>query len=286
MAESPWVADVTDATFQEQVIERSRDRPVVVDFWAPWCGPCRTLGPVLEALAAEKDCGFFLAKVNTDENQELAASFQVNGIPAVFAIRDGKLVDRFTGVMPEADLRKFLDGLAPTEAETLAAGARDLEGRDPAAAQFAYRQLFAADPADPAARVGLARVLLASPGNEAEVEQLLAPVEVGEHADEAARLKLVIKLRDTPHADADLAAARSTAAADAESGDARYRLGRILAARGEYVPAMDELIAAADRDKKLGGSAVRELMVHIFNVIGARSPTADDYRGRLRDLLY
>jgi putative thioredoxin len=285
MAGSPWVVEVTAANFEQHVVEQSRQRPVVVDFWAEWCGPCRTLGPVLERLAAEGEGRFVLAKVNTDESPELAQAFQVNGIPAVFALRDGQVVDYFEGVRPEEEVRRFLDGLAPSTEAEAAADALELEGRDPKAAEFAYRQMFAANPDDPAARVGLARVLLAGEGKEAEAAELLKPVRSGDDA-EADRLRLVVKLREPVHADADLAAARTAVSANPEDAEARHRLGRVLAARGEYLPAMDELLAAAERDKALAGSAVREAMVDIFNVIGPQSPEAVEYRGRLRNVLY
>ena len=286
MAASEWVIEVTSATFQEQVVERSKERPVVVDFWAPWCGPCRALGPLLESLAAEKNGEFLLAKVNSDENPDLAAAFQVNGIPAVFAIRAGQLVDRFEGLLPEDQLRAFIDRLAPSEAEVKAADALGLEGRDPAAARAAYQDLLRANPDDPVARVGLARVLLAADGNEGEAATLLTGITIGDHAAEADRLRTVIKLRDVPHADADLATAERTADASPEDAQAKYALGQLLAARGDYIPALDALVAAAELDKTLGKAAVRELMVDVFTIIGTRSPEADDYRGRLRNLLY
>ena len=282
MAASQWVIDATSDTFQTDVIDRSHELPVVIDFWAPWCGPCRALGPVLEKLAAEKSGGFLLAKVNTDENPDIAQAFQVNGIPAVFGIRDGKLVSRFEGVLPEDEVRKFLEGLAPTESENALGQAKELESRDPKAALAVYRQLFGDQPDDPAVRVGLARVLLATGGSEAEIESLLGPVDVGEPAEEAERLRIVMKLRSVPHGDSDLAKAKAAG----PSAEALLQLGRVLAARGEYLPAMDELLKAAEEDKQLGGTDVKELMVQIFNVIGARSPEADDYRGRLRNLLY
>jgi putative thioredoxin len=278
----PMALDVTDASFETDVVRRSEEVPVIVDFWAPWCGPCRTLGPVLEKLATEKNGGFLLAKVNTDEHPDLAQAFEVSGIPAVFGIRDGKLVNRFEGVLPEDEVRKFLDSLAPTEAENALGRAGELEKNDPQTAVAAYRQLFGEKPDDPVVRVGLARVLLAVGGHDAEVESLLAPVDAGEAAEEAERLKTIMSVRAIPHADADLAQAKA-AGATAES---LLHLGRVLAARGEYLPAMDELLKAAEEDKKLGASVVRELMVQIFTIIGARSPEADDYRGRLRNLLY
>jgi putative thioredoxin len=280
MADSPWVIEVTADTFQQEVIEKSHEVPVVVDFWAPWCGPCKALAPVLERLAAEKAGAFVLVKVNTDEEQELPAAFGVNGIPAVFAIKDGKLADRFEGALPEAQVRQFIEKLLP--GATPAEDPREAEARDPAAALFTYRERFAANPDDPAARVALARVLLATPGNEAEAAALLTPVDSGDELAEAERLKAVIALRETPHTDADLAAARA-AATDAAT---RVPLAAVLAARGEYVPAMDALIAAAEDDTALGRGPVRELMVRIFTAIGARSPEADDYRGRLRNLIY
>jgi putative thioredoxin len=286
MANSPWVIDITAATFQQQVIERSRELPVVMDFWAPWCGPCRALGPILERLAAEMNGRFLLAKVNTDENQDLAAGFQIEGIPAVFAIRDGKLVDRFEGLLPEDQVREFINRLVGEAAPDPAADALTLEGRDPAAAQRAYREALAAKPDDEAARIGLARVLLASPDHEAEAADLLRPIEVGELAGEADRLRTVIKLREAPHGEAELAAARANVAANPESAEAYLQLGRVLAAGGEYTLALQALLDAAARDRALGTSAVRELMVEIFTVIGPRSPEADEYRRRLQNMLY
>lgn len=279
-----WVVEGTAENFQQVVIEGSRERPVVVDFWAEWCRPCRMLAPLLEKLAAEKDGGFLLVKVNTDEHPDLAQAFQVEGIPAVFAVRDGQIADHFTGLMPEEQLREFIDSLGapagpkePTELEK----ATELEATDPGAAGAAYRAMLAESPDDPAARVGLARVVLAQPGREAEARALLTGVEFGDFAGEAHRLNAILNLRDVPHTDADLAAAQSVTTAEGKIG-----LAKVLAARGEYVGAMDVLLAVADDDRQLGRTTVRELMLKVFEVIGPRSPQADEYRRRLQNLLY
>jgi putative thioredoxin len=286
MATSQWVMDVDAKDFQDQVITQSSQRPVVIDFWAPWCGPCRALGPKLEALAIEKNGGFLLAKVNTDDNPELAQAFQVSGIPAVFAIRDGKLVDQFTGVIPNEEIRAFIDRLIPTETDKELQKALELESRDPTAATKIYRTLLNGNQNDPAARVGLARLLLAAKGNEIEAKNLLTGVSFDDHIHEATRLRTILHLREVPHSDADLLAARNAATAVPKDAAGQYALGAVLAARGEYAPALDSLLAAAENDRTLGREKVRELMLKIFEVIGPRSPEADQYRKKLQLMLY
>ena len=286
MADSSWVIDVTGETFQEQIVDRSKEVPVVVDFWAPWCGPCRSLGPLLERLANEKPGRFLLAKVNTDENQELAQAFQIEGIPAVFAIKNGQVVDQFTGVLPEDQLRGFLDRITGNAPPDPLALALELEGRDPAAAIAAYREMLTADAANPAARVGLARVLLAKPGNEADAANYLHGIDPGDHMTEIERLKTILKLREVPHTDEFLEKAMSDVNKDGENAEAKLQLGRVLAARGDYSTALEFLLAAAELDRTLGRGAVREVMVDIFTIIGPRSPESDDYRNRLQSMLY
>ena len=241
--------------------------------------PCRRLAPMLEALAVEKDGGFLLAKINTDENPDLAQSFQVEGIPAVYAVRDGKMVNSFTGVLPEADLRRFIDDLGgpsepaePTPLETALA----LEGRDPPAAVTAYRAMLADAPDDPAARsgVGPRSARRPRPGSGRRPACLRASSSATSRT-KAKRLTTLIELRATPHADADLAAANSAAGAEG-----KVTLAKVLAARGDYAAAFDSLLAAAEDDQQLGRTAVREFMLKLFEVIGPRSEQADDYRRR------
>ena len=122
--------DVTEATFEQEVVERSRQVPVVVDFWAEWCGPCKQLTPALEKAEAERQGSVVLAKVDVDANQRLAAAFQVQGIPAVKAFRDGKVVDEFVGALPPAKVEAFFDGLAPSRADELLAAGDELSLRE------------------------------------------------------------------------------------------------------------------------------------------------------------
>jgi putative thioredoxin len=154
--------NVTDATFQEQVLDRSAEVPVVVDLWAAWCGPCRTLGPILEKVVAETDGRVELAKVDIDANPGVAASFRVQSIPAVFAIADGQVVDQFIGAVPEAQVREFVERLSPPKSEA------DLlvEAGDEAS----LRQALELQPDHPAAVVALARALV----ERGEVEEALA----------------------------------------------------------------------------------------------------------------
>lgn len=279
MTDSPWVVNVSAENFDAVVVSGSRERPVVVDFWAEWCGPCRRLAPMLEALAAELNGAFTLVKINTDENPELAQAFNVSGIPAVYAIRDAKVVNGFTGVVPEEQLREFLAEVtapqAPVEPTSLDV-ATDLETRDPKAASAAYRAMLVSEPTDPAARVGLARVLLLAHGNEAEARELLTGVEFGDFAPEAERLQTVCALREHP----------TDPLSPGTDGASCLEKGKVLAARGAYEPALEALLEAAESDRDLGRGPVRELMLKVFAVLGPQTETATLYRRKLQALLY
>jgi putative thioredoxin len=281
---SQWVKDVADASFDAEVIERSHRVPVVVDFWAPWCGPCRTLGPLLERLAAEHGGAFEVAKVNVDENPAVAADFGVRSIPAVKAFRGGAIVDEFVGALPEAAVRAFLRRVLPSRADELAVRAHAAEtAGDPAAAERDYREALALDPNHPAARLGVGRLLATSSAPEAlrELDRVLPGTPERTEADRlAARLRLA---SDDGTGEADL---RARVARDPSDLGARIELARNLAAREDYEAALAELLEIIRLDRKYEDEAARKQMLDVFNILGARHPLTEKYRSELARVLF
>jgi len=185
--------DVTDATFPTEVVERSKQVPVVVDLWAEWCGPCKTLGPILERVVDETGGKVVLAKVDVDTNAQTAAAFQVQGIPAVYALKDGKVVDGFVGAQPEANVRQFVAGLLPSEEEDALAAL--LAAGD----ESSLRQVLAVEPGHEQAVVGLAELLVAKGDDEAKAEALALLERIPESADTrriAALARIGVDTRD------------------------------------------------------------------------------------------
>lgn len=285
-ASSTWVVNVDEASFQREVIERSHERPVVVDFWATWCGPCRQLGPRLEQLAQERAGDFVLAKVDVDSAQQLAVEFGIEGIPAVKAFRNGRVILDFVGLLPDTQLRAFIDRICPSNSDRAAAAAAVAEADRPDESEAAYRRILDSERDHAAALVGLARLLL-NRGRTGETAELLGRVPPGsEQAAEVDRLSGILALHELATElppEAELRRRLSTAPEDA---NLRWQLGTTLAAAARYTEALDLLLSAAERDKKLAQTRVREAMVKIFHVIGVRSDVADDYRARLQRLLY
>lgn len=278
--------DTTSATFGQDVLERSKTVPVLVDFWAPWCAPCRALKPILEKLAVEYDGKFALAKLNTDESPEIASQYGVRGIPNVKAFVDGALADEFTGALPESGVRAFLEGLVPSGSEKLrraAAGA--LAHGDSTAAEASLREAIALDPANAAARVDLAALLVAR-DDYVGADAALAAVPEDARDERADALVAKVALWKRGQSLPDLAALK--AVLDARPDDLEARLGYAdrLAADGRFRAALDELIEVVRRDRGERRERARKAVLALFGVAADQPDLISEYRRKLAGVLY
>jgi putative thioredoxin len=283
---STWTIETTDASFDRDVIQRSHDLPVVVDFWAPWCGPCRQLGPVLEKLADEAAGKFLLAKVNVDAAPQIAGELRVSSIPTVMAVRNGRIVDQFVGLLPEEQLRRWVESLQPTDAEKLFAEAQRLEQNDPAAAEAKLRAALELSPQDRQLRITLARALLAQDRLDAAEEQIKQLEEQGFLEPEAEKIKAVCMLKQAARLAGDPVAARAAAQAAPQDMVAQLNLVYALAGGGEYREALERALAVFQADRKGQGEAARQAMVDMFHALGPDDPLATEYRRKLSAALY
>jgi putative thioredoxin len=279
------VIDVNERTFQREVIERSRDVPVVVDFWAPWCAPCRMLGPVLESLAQEFGRRFILARLNTDENQRLAAQFGIQGIPTVKAFKDGRVVAEFVGAQPRPAVRQFIERILPNELDMkMAEGRALLAAGKLAEAEGKFREVLSEKPDHPAAMLSQARALLGLRREQAALQLLnQVPVATPEGA-EAARLRAEITLRQGA-GDADEPTLRARLAAAPTDLETRFRLASLLASQQRYEEALDHYLEILRRDRKFRNGSARQAMLHIFDLLGDH-PLARQYRNKLATVLF
>jgi putative thioredoxin len=283
--ESPFIRNVTDAEFEREVVERSREVPVLVDFWAEWCGPCQVLGPVLEKLAVEGNGRFLLAKVNIDTEPRYAQTFGVRGIPTVIAFRDGTIASEFSGAIPESAVREFLDRVCPSAADEIVARAEARRSLDTGEAEGLFREALKVDANHAAARVGLAELDLDS-GKLDEARELVTPLLPGGALSE--RIEQVVARLDLAELSPEASEAEILDALSKgpERGDLLLELGRLRASQGRFPEALETLLKAAEADRALAEGDAKELMVRIFHVIGVRSELADQYRGKLARLLY
>jgi putative thioredoxin len=277
--------DVNGENFRQVVLEGSKTAPVVIDFWAPWCAPCRALKPVLEKLAAEYAGKFTLAKINSDENPELAASMGVRGIPAVKAIVDGELADEFVGALPESQVRAFIERVVPSPSARAAAEARAIM----AAGNYAdalgkLDAALALDPRNESAQIDKleALVKLARLDDARAVLDGLGPLALQDAR--VAALRAQLEFADVPTE--DLMSMERRIAADAGDLDARLKLARHHAHAGAYEPALQQLIEIVRRDRKFGDDAGRKTMIEIFNLLGPGNPLVARYRRELSAALY
>ena len=274
------VKDISTADFSRDVVQRSREVPVVVDFWAEWCAPCRVLGPALEDVAGEYDGAFELVKVDVDANQELSAQHQIQSIPTVVAYRDGKEVSRFTGAYPEAAIRQWVDEFLPTELDAMVDQARTarIDGED-TTAEHLFRQVLGESPDHAEAGTSLASMLI----DRGDTDDALVVLGKLTPDAEVERLQAAARLRAT--AGDDLSELERRVAADPADESAHIDLARALAARAEYEPALDHLLSVV-RAKGGRREEAHLSMVDIFEVLGDEHPLTQTYRRQLASALF
>jgi len=278
--------DTATDSFENDVLKASQRVPVLVDFWAPWCAPCRALKPILEKLAGEYQGRFLLAKVNSDEHPQLSAQFGVRGIPNVKAFVDGKLADEFTGALPESGVRAFIDRLIPTPGERLRRTARALVTQgDFDEAERHLRSALELEPANHALRLDLVELLLAK-NSHAEADALFAPIPERERDERADKLYSVLALWKRSQQLPALEELEAKLAANPDDLPSRLALGERLIAGKRYEPALAALLEVVRRDRGALRTSARKLMVEVFNLAEDQAGLVSEYRKLLAGALY
>ena len=286
MSELPHVFEATADTFEAEVLQKSMQTPVLVDFWATWCGPCKSLGPLLEKLAGEYNGAFELAKVDVDKEQQVAAAFQIRSVPTVFLIKDGQIVDGFPGAMPEGQLREFLTqhGVLPLEAEPAIAEPEALP-LDPQAEVAALREAISAEPDKDELKLDLALALLKT-GAVEEAGPLLDALPANLATDDRAiraraRLDFSNALKGAPAA--DILANRIQV--DGNDVEARYQLGIHHLLGGEDEAALEQFIEMLRIDRGFRDNLPKKALIDAFRVIEDED-LVGRYRRRMSSLLF
>lgn len=277
MMASDFIIDVNEADFELQVIAYSAQNPVMVDFWAEWCAPCRILSPILEKLTNEAQGGFRMARVNVDENPNLARQYQVRSIPAVKVFSHGKMVSEFVGVQPEHKIRDFIKAFAPSQSDLdLEKGISLLKLGDPLAAEGIFRQVLTDDPEQPSALLGLAKSLVLLGDADESLHILRQFPESREYSSAQILLPLVEAMSsfDPNGVNTDNAL------------DAAYTQAIRLAKRGNYEAALDGMLDILRQDKRFKDGNVRKVIVAIFELFGEDSSITRDYRNELASVLF
>jgi len=275
---SDFIVDVSESDFEYQVLAYSQQVPVVVDFWAEWCAPCKMLGPMLEKLAKEGQGSFRLARVNVDENPNLALRYAVHNIPAVKAFRESKMVAEFAGVQPEPRLREFLRSIAPSPSDLeLEKGLSLLTSQQSEEAEKAFRQVLQTTPESSAALLGLAKSLLLQ-GKIQESHTLLVKFPASREYSSAQTLlplsRALVKIEKGETFDSE------------EPLDPAFYNALRLERRGNIEAAMDGFLDILREDKHYRDGEAQRVMVAILELLGDNNPVARQYRGELASILF
>ena len=282
------IKDGTDASFMADVIEASKDTPVIVDFWATWCGPCRQLGPSLEKNVLAAKGKVKLVKVDIDANPQFAGQLRVQSIPAVFAFVGGRPVDGFMGALPDSQVKQFIDriaGQAPANAtdELLAMAKESLDVGDVGGAAQAYAQVLQAEPDNVKAIGGLARCYLSGGDNERAAEVVaMAPESARDPDLDSVRAALAL----ADEGPGETGAFEQRLAKDPADHEARFEIAKALAARGAWAVAADHLLTIIERDREWNEDAARKQLLTIFEAAGAGSDITRAGRRRLSSILF
>ncbi|MCW5746816.1 MAG: thioredoxin [Alphaproteobacteria bacterium] len=289
------VKDSDQKRFAKDVLEASKARPVIVDFWAPWCGPCKTLGPIIEKAVKNAKGAVQLVKVNIDENQMLAQQLRIQSIPAVYAFFQGRPVDGFVGALPEGQIKQFIDrlvqatgGTSPGEqlAELLEHAKEALDGGDASLAARIYAEILQQEPENPAAVAGMARCYIKA-GDVARAKALLGklPPAVANHAEIAA-VRSSMELAEQAEKAGPVNDLEAKVAADPKDHQARLDLATALYAAGNREAAVDHLLQAIRIDRKWNDEAARKQLLKYFEALGFNDPISVEGRKRLSSILF
>lgn len=284
MEQSRWLINVEQSSFAQDVLERSHELPVLVDFWAPWCGPCRTLGPILEKLLEEKPGRFLLAKIDSDQNQEIASQYSIRGIPAVKLFVDGEVVDEFTGALPERAVRQFLDRAIPSPLDRLAQQAKLLmEQEEWQKAEIIYTDILKQESNHTASLLGMIEILLQTENNpdaQQRFEQL--PFQTKESPEgKILRARLLF----SGQAD-DLQPLHNQVTKNPHDLEARLALGHGLVKQEQYAEGMEQFLEMIRQDRAFQEDAGRKAILQVFDLLGPTHPLVTNYRPKLSALLF